>query len=148
MPNFWVWRGLVYLNHSIYNFVHKVIHLFSKKFGSLYHLNLSPPKNLVIKIRASKGLRCSWLFSHIIFSAGQTISKVLYIGVSMRNFGGFNVMAGLVGGPGEGRAPRTTENFRKFSKIFLKKIARNALFWPIFQRKLKNLALNFRVFGQ
>ena len=53
-------------------------------------------------------------------------------------------MAGLVGGG----APRTPENFRKFAKIFLNKIAKNALFWPIFQRKFKNPALNFRSFGR
>ena len=37
-------------------------------------------------------------------------------------FRGFKVMAGLVGGPG----PGTPENFRKFAKIFFKKIAKNA----------------------
>ena len=50
-------------------------------------------------------------------------------------------MAGL-------RSPRTPESFRKFAKIFHKKIAKNALFWPIFQRKFKNPALNFRAFGR
>ena len=40
-------------------------------------------------------------------------------------------MAGLVGGP-------EAENFRKFANIFLKKVAKNALFWPIFQRKFKS----------
>ena len=45
-------------------------------------------------------------------------------------------MAGLVGGP-EGGAPRAPENFRKSAKIFHKKIAKDALFWPIFKENLK-----------
>ena len=53
------------------------------------------------------------------------LASVAYAG---KNFGGgFKVLAGLVGGPGGG-APRTPENFRKFAKNFLKKIAKNALF--------------------
>ena len=49
-------------------------------------------------------------------------------GVRRKKFrGGFKVMAGLVGGPGGG-APRTPENFRKFAKKFIKKIAKKELF--------------------
>ena len=50
-----------------------------------------------------------------------------------KNFGGFKVMAGLVGGPGGG-APRKPENFRKFAKKFLKKIAKMNYFSIFFQK--------------
>ena len=42
-----------------------------------------------------------------------------------------------------GVAPGTPENFRKFAKIFIKKIAKNALFWPTFQRKFKKPSVKF-----
>ena len=45
-------------------------------------------------------------------------------------------MVGLAGGPGGG-APRTPENFRKFAKKFLKKIAKNAIFSAILQKNSK-----------
>ena len=52
-------------------------------------------------------------------------NAVAYAG---KNFGwGFKVLAGLVAGPGGG-ASRTPENFRKFAKNLLKKIANNELF--------------------
>ena len=38
--------------------------------------------------------------------------------------------------------------FENLQKKFLKKIAKNALFWPIFQRKFKNPPLDFRAFGR
>ena len=47
-----------------------------------------------------------------------------------------------------GGTPLTPENFRKFAKKFLKKIAKNAVFSPILQKKFENLALNFRAFGR
>ena len=56
-------------------------------------------------------------------------------------------MAGLVEGPGV-EAHWTPANVRKFAKGFLKKIAKNALFQPIFQKEFKNPALNFRAFGR
>ena len=43
---------------------------------------------------------------------------------------------------------RTPESFRKFPKIFLKKITKNALFSPIFQRKCINPGLLIRAFGR
>ena len=50
-------------------------------------------------------------------------------------------MAGLVGDPGAEPPGRR--------RIFeLKKIAKNALFWPIFQSKFKKPALNFSAFGR
>ena len=56
-------------------------------------------------------------------------------GVRRKKFrgGGFKVMAGLVGGTGGG-APRTPENFRKFAKKFLKKIAKIHYFSKFFKR--------------
>ena len=47
---------------------------------------------------------------------------------------GFKVMAGLVGGPGGGGAPRTPKNFRKFAKIFLEKIAKMHYFRIFFKK--------------
>ena len=64
-----------------------------------------------------------------------------------KNFGGFKVMAGFVGGPAGG-APGTPENFRKFAKKFRKKIATNALFEHILQKNLANHSLIFRAFGR
>ena len=46
-------------------------------------------------------------------------------------------MAGLVG-----------ENFRKFAKIFLKKIAKMHYFGLFFKENLKKHALNFFAFGR
>ena len=40
------------------------------------------------------------------------------------------------------------EILRKFSKIFLQKIAKNALFLQIFQKNLTNHALNFCAFAR
>ena len=42
-----------------------------------------------------------------------------------------------------GGAPRMPENLRKFSKNFLKKIAKNELFLHIFQKAVTNQCLNF-----
>ena len=47
--------------------------------------------------------------------------------------GEFKVLAGIVGGPGGG-APWTPENFQKFSKIFLKKIAKMHYFGIFFEK--------------
>ena len=43
-----------------------------------------------------------------------------------KDFGGFNAMAGIVGGPGA--EPPDTGKFSKICKKFPKKIAKNALF--------------------
>ena len=47
-------------------------------------------------------------------------------------------MVGLVEGPGEG-APLDDGEFSKICKIFIKKIAKNAVFSPILQRHFKTL---------
>ena len=44
-----------------------------------------------------------------------------------------------------GGQPRTPENFRKFAKQILKKIAKKHYFSLLF-KKIKNLVLNFRAF--
>ena len=59
----------------------------------------------------------------------------------------FKGMAGLGGCPGGGDL-RMSDNLRKFANNFLKKIAKKALFWPIFERKFKTLALNVCAFGR
>ena len=60
------------------------------------------------------------------------MGAVAYAG---KNFVGFKVLAGLVGGPGRegGGAARTPENFRKFAKKLLKKIEN----WEFFEKILK-----------
>ena len=56
------------------------------------------------------------------------VMSVAYAGKKFREE--FKVIAGLVGGPGADLPPtlRTPENFRKFAKEFLRKIAKNLLF--------------------
>ena len=56
-----------------------------------------------------------------------------------KNFGrGFKIMAGLV----------TPEHFRKFSKIFLKKIAKKSIILAYFSKNLTNPALILPAFGR
>ena len=55
----------------------------------------------------------------------NTATAVAYAG---KNFGGVQGYGRPSRGPGDGARPRTPENFRKFAKKFLKKIAKNALF--------------------
>ena len=55
-------------------------------------------------------------------------------------------MAGLV--RDLGAEPPDAEEFSKIWKRFLNKIAKMALFWPIFQIKFNRPALHFRAFGR
>ena len=61
------------------------------------------------------------------------IGAVAYSGKNIR---GFNVMAGLVGGPGEAETPGC-RRILKICKKFIKKIAKNELFSSIFSKNLK-----------
>ena len=58
-----------------------------------------------------------------------------------KNFGGFKVMAGLIGGPGGG-ATRTLENFRKFAKNSLRKLQRMQYFC-LLCTKISKLCVKF-----
>ena len=73
------------------------------------------------------------------------MDAVAYAG---KNFGG-GVQgrgSGLVGGPGA-EIPGSRRIFENLKK-FLKKIAQNAVFSPILQRKFQNHAVNFCAFGR
>ena len=108
-------------------------------------------------LRTPKFIICLDYSSPALIWIGMLIFKflVLYMngfrkhlnvvsGVRRKKFGGFKGMACLVGDPGGG-APRTPENFRKFAKKFLKKIAKRHYFMLFFK---KNYALNFCAFGR
>ena len=72
--------------------------------------------------------------------------KELYSGIRRKSFGGFKVMAGIVGGLGA-ESPRTPENFRKFAKDFLRKLQKMHYF-SLFFKKFQNYALNVCAFGR
>ena len=68
---------------------------------------------------------------HVVYLRMQ-LPQVAYAG----KISGFEVMAGLVGGPG-GRSPppRTQENFRKFRGKFSAENCKNGIYFGLFFKK-------------
>ena len=73
------------------------------------------------------------------------INAIEISGVARIFFRGGNILGGRPRGGSGGRSPPDAGEFSKFFKKFLKKIAKNALFWPIFNQILKTLRYFLRI---